>query len=203
MATVIAGDWLKQKGYLVAQYDCVTRSSYGLAQTLVQHFGLPAQVYERRPGQDRTASECITPGTISLHPVNHQGQILVALYGQVCPGRPGGCTEEYKTQFPKLPPEKRPKYFAECLKELLWQANPTVPMYFPDQIGCTLEQGGSWTYYRRCIDHFATRYKGRVYIVTSVPTPAEPSWHKSQEANIEEEEDEEDKWKDLLLMYDN
>lgn len=153
--TEIKGDLLDQKGYLFQQCNCVTTKGKGLSHAFIDRFGPVADLYERR---GRGVKPSI-PGTYEIVKLNDE-QIMVGVYGQWLPGKPGYKKCQTPDSF-----EDRLSYFRQALTAFA-KTKSELPVYFPYRIGCGLA-GGDWKLYKAELDRFALTYSGATFIVNN------------------------------------
>jgi len=150
---IVEGDLLKSDAkYICHQCNCITRRAAHLAKSMFIAFPW-SDVYAHRQ-YDGIQSK---PGTIEITGDGKAKRYVVALFGQVNPGKP----KHYGFQEDNS--EAREKYFAESLKELAKVSN-LESIDFPYGIGCGAA-GGNWDVYYNMICKFAFEVDARVRII--------------------------------------
>ena len=146
---------------IVHQCNCVTTVAAHLAKTIFEAFPW-ADIYTERAEKTvdyKNLPKGERPGDIIVKGNGEDQRWVIAILGQVFPGRP---------RFPDSKTdgtEARAKYFVDGIKRIMKISN-LESIAFPDHIGCGAA-GGDWTLYRRCIEAMAEKLKDKtkVYIV--------------------------------------
>ena len=142
----VQGDLLSHPAeYLCHQCNCVTTNASGLAKAVFKKFPC-ADIYSDRVEPDE-------PGKIIVCGDGKTERYIVNLLAQYYPG---------KAKYANDSPEKRLKWFSDCLSKL--ESLDGKSYAFPNRIGCGLA-GGDWEKYRQKLNEFAGRVKGDVFIV--------------------------------------
>lgn len=134
---VVNGNLLDAKEPIICQQsNCVTMTSYGLAQQIAEKYPW-ADVYKRRM---KTPSVL---GTIQVD--THDGKSVIHLFAQYMPGKPNG------RSLPKQNDGSihRIQYFKACLEKMDELELEVVAM--PYLIGCGLA-GGDWKVYKAMLE---------------------------------------------------
>lgn len=143
---IVDGDLLlAQDDYICHQCNCMSKRAAHLALSVFGAFPF-ADVYSARQNPDE-------PGTIKV--CTDGGKRIVALFGQVYPGRP-----RYETGIDCA--TAREGYFERCLSHLDTEVK-AGSIAFPWGIGCGAA-GGCWPNYLAMIEKFASRDNLTVHI---------------------------------------
>jgi O-acetyl-ADP-ribose deacetylase (regulator of RNase III) len=152
-AIVVEGDLFKSKAkYIVHQCNCVTWTAAHLAKDMFAKFPY-ADVYSpRKEGDYRD-----TPGDIIVKGNGQDERFVIAILGQVYPGRPRVSVANDQFDF-------RTRYFFEGLKKIA-AIDGLESVAFPWGIGCGAA-GNNWEKYHKLIDKLADHLgdKAKVYI---------------------------------------
>lgn len=132
--------WIK-RGFIVQQYDCVTKKEEGLPLSIERAFPY-CTIYSDE--QKRV------PGTYKIYS-NPPHPDIVCLLAQVYPGV--ASTDDDT-------PEQRLKWFVQALSDFLrnvWSEKRNKPVCIPYQIGCGLD-GGDWKRYERALEELEHQF---------------------------------------------
>lgn len=142
-AEIIKGNLLEaSEQYIVHQCNCVTWNAAGIARSIFDKYPY-ADVYSIREAtayQDK-------PGTILIRGNGENERYIIALMGQVYPGKP---IDNYKDIDSA---ELRQEYFKNGLQKIA-ELPELKSIALPVQIGCGLA-GGNWNEYLDIINKFA------------------------------------------------
>ena len=158
---IVEGSLLEaQEPYIAQQCNFVTVRSHGLSKLIAKEFPY-ADVYGMREKIGRrnccTDSDRAEPGSIMLFEPPGKGPIVISLFSQFLPGKPG----RYKSSYTnpnnyKDNKNERLQWFRECL-EIIDDDPEINEVALPYGIGCGLA-GGNWDDYEKAIRDAKTNF---------------------------------------------
>lgn len=166
MIKIIQGSVLDtMEEYVLQQCDCISTQAKDLDHDYVREFPW-ADVYGERTAMNgyrnlATVDTRGTPGDIKVFPSGNEEPNIVAMFCQMCPGRPFTGINS-KKRFKDDTAENRLKWFEECLDKVTALKPRSVAL--PDKLGC-YRTGGDWDAYSDKIQLFSdANPKCMVYI---------------------------------------
>lgn len=158
MIKIIQGSVLDaQEQYVLQQCDCISTQAKDLDSEYKNEFPW-ANVYGLREpmnGFRHIAKNEFRgkPGEIKVFPSGTDEPSIVAMFSQICPGRPFTGLNKSK-KFKDDTVENRAKWFAQCFDELTKLNPESVAM--PYEFGC-YKNGADWEKYSDTIQEFNDR----------------------------------------------
>lgn len=127
---------------IVHQCNCVTRRAKGLA----------AAIFNRHPYADVYSKRTVAsnPGSIELRRDSSGSHAVIALYGQIQPGKS-------VSGYPQDSYSKRLCYFKQGLQHIAALQPKPKKLAFPHGIGCGMA-GGDWLQYEAAIIEWAAEH---------------------------------------------
>lgn len=158
---IIEGSLLEaQEAYIAHQCNCVTVRSHGLSKLIAKEFPY-ADVYGMREKIGRrnccVDSDRAEPGSIMLFEPPKEGPVVISLFTQFLPGKPGTSKRSYTNpENYKDNKNERLRWFKECLEII--DDDPEIDIVaLPYGIGCGLA-GGKWEDYEKAIGDAKTKF---------------------------------------------
>lgn len=155
MDLIVEDDIFESKSkYICHQCNCKTKKAAHLAMHVFKRFPY-ANIYWERQFND--SSNLSTPGNIVIRGDGEENRFVIAMLGQVFPGKP---------KFPNSNLDgfaARRQYFSECLEKMLLIPN-LDSVSFPWKIACGAA-GGYWPAYLSMIQKFSTKTSAKVTIL--------------------------------------
>ena len=158
MIKIIQGSVLDaQEDYVLQQCDCLSTQPKDLDLDYKKEFPW-ADVYGMRAPMNgfrniATNDSRGKPGEIQQFPAGTEEPTVIAMFSQICPGRPFTGFNKNK-RFKDDTAENRVKWFTQCLEEIT-KLNPES-IALPDQLGC-YRNGADWEIYSDIIQEFADK----------------------------------------------
>jgi len=151
--------------YVLQQCDCISTQAKDFDHDYVREFAW-ADVYGERTQMNgfrnlATSDTRGKPGEIKVFPSGNEEPNIIAMFTQICPGRPFSGMNS-KKRFKDDDADNRLKWFGECLDKITALKPKSVAL--PDKLGC-YRNGANWDVYSDKIQAFSdANPKCMVYI---------------------------------------